>query len=209
MTDQKKALTQEQLDKNKAMILKLLGSVNRSGMDGLIKYIEDGDFFMAPASTKYHCCYEGGLSEHSLNVLQRLAVNKAVTIERDSKIICALLHDLCKAGVYHRIKKNVKDGMTVKNGRPAANWIEVDAWEFDDAIPLGHGEKSVFLISTFIPLTFPEIAMIRWHMGPENGDNSSFYKACTVWPEVLALHNADMEATYYLEAAPPEAPIQN
>jgi len=206
MTGDNKSLTAEQIEVNKVIILKFLSRVGRTGMAELIAYIQTTDFFMAPASTKYHCSYEGGLAEHSLNVLKRLAAKKdTVQIEQESMILCALLHDLCKANVYTRIKKNVKDGMTVKNGKQVPNWIEVDAWDYDDKIPLGHGEKSVMMINIFVPLSMIELAMIRWHQGPEKqGDFDTFYKACAVWPEVVAMHNADMEATYILEAAKPE-----
>ena len=50
--------------------LKLLKSIDREGMDKLIEFIEKSDFFKAPASTKYHGAYEGGLLEHSMKVYE-------------------------------------------------------------------------------------------------------------------------------------------
>ena len=58
----------------KEEFLMLLRSVNREGMDELINFIEKSDFFKAPASTRFHGSYEGGLLEHSLNVLKKVHV---------------------------------------------------------------------------------------------------------------------------------------
>ena len=49
-----------------------LGKVQRPGMDKLLEYIRKSDFYRAPASTKYHLSCEGGLLQHSLNVLDAL-----------------------------------------------------------------------------------------------------------------------------------------
>lgn len=54
----------------KERIINLLNSTERKGIDRVIKYMDETDFFVAPASTKYHGNYDGGLAEHSLNVYQ-------------------------------------------------------------------------------------------------------------------------------------------
>ena len=46
----------------------LLLSTERTGMIGLIGYMEDAGFFSSPCSTSHHLSKEGGLAEHSLNV---------------------------------------------------------------------------------------------------------------------------------------------
>ena len=46
----------------------LLRSTNREGVDYVIEDLESLGFFDAPASTKFHLNYDGGLCEHSLNV---------------------------------------------------------------------------------------------------------------------------------------------
>lgn len=53
----------------KEEFLALLRSVDREGMDELINFIEKSDFFKAPASTRFHGSYEGGLLEHSLSLI--------------------------------------------------------------------------------------------------------------------------------------------
>ena len=42
--------------------------IKREGIEDLLNWIEKSDFFTAPASTKFHGAYAGGLVEHSLNV---------------------------------------------------------------------------------------------------------------------------------------------
>ena len=49
----------------------LLKNTKRENIDKLIEWLEkETDFFSAPASTKYHLNYEGGLLVHSLNVFR-------------------------------------------------------------------------------------------------------------------------------------------
>ena len=52
----------------KEEFIELLKSTNRDGIDKLLAWIEKSDFYKAPASTRFHGSYEGGLLEHSLNV---------------------------------------------------------------------------------------------------------------------------------------------
>ena len=52
----------------KEEFIKLLKETNREGMDKLIEFLENSDFFEAPASTRYHGNFKGGLVEHSMKV---------------------------------------------------------------------------------------------------------------------------------------------
>lgn len=179
----------------------LLRSTDREGIDDLLAFIKKSDFYTAPASTRFHSCHEGGLLEHSLNVYKCL---KAKTnnpiwqeslrdIPDESFIIVALLHDLCKTYFYvvdYRNKKN-----------EAGVWERVPYYKVDDRIPYGHGEKSVMMIEEYIKLTAAERYAIRWHMGwsePKESYNA-LGNAMGKYPLVLALHEADQEATYLLE----------
>ena len=189
----------------------LLQSVEREGMEGLIAFIRKSDFYTAPASTRFHSCHEGGLLEHSLNVYDCL-INKLgnptwnclENIEKDSLIITALLHDLCKTYFYSIEMKNKKvySDMGKKiDDKGRFDWVAVPAYTIDDMFPYGHGEKSVMMIEEFIKLTPQERYTIRWHMGwtePKESYNavgSSMRK----YPLVLALHESDQEATYLME----------
>lgn len=180
----------------------LLLSTKREGIEALLEFIRKSDFYTAPASTRFHSCHEGGLLEHSLNVYKCLKEKKNNTmwaevykdIPEESLIICALLHDLCKSYFYtveYRNKKNEETGI----------WEKVPFYTIDDKVPYGHGEKSVMMIEEYIKLTPVERYSIRWHMGwsePKENYNA-LGKAMGKYPLVLALHEADQEATYLLE----------
>ena len=52
----------------KQQYIELLTATQRKGMDKLLAWLESTDFFTAPASTRFHGAYEGGLLEHSMTV---------------------------------------------------------------------------------------------------------------------------------------------
>ena len=106
-----------------------------------------------------------------------------------------MLHDLCKTNTYKTSKRNKKD----ENGK----WIEVPFYEFNDTLPYGHGEKSVYIISGFMRLSRDEAMAIRWHMGFSGEENTNTIgKALEMYPLALATHIADMEATFLIEGKP-------
>ena len=180
--------------------------IKREGADKLLEFIcsPSSDFFTAPASARYHSAYEGGLCEHSINVYECLVayLDRDVVREKyklnyseESIAIVALLHDLCKMNIYKVSYRNAKNEQGV--------WEKVPYYEFDDNLPYGHGEKSVYMISPFIKLTREEAFAIRYHMGFSNVENqmavNNVSKAFELYPLAFALSTADMEATYYLE----------
>lgn len=182
----------------KAKIIVLLSDTGRTGIDKVVKYLDETDFFVAPASTNYHGNYEGGLAEHSLNVYDLLKVkNKQydLGLADETIAITAILHDICKVNLYHKCTKNRKNEKTQK-------WESYEGYGFEDDFPVGHGEKSIIRLQQFIKLSRDEIFMIRWHMGPndENWSNTNaMNKAFSLCKGALALHTADMEASYLLE----------
>ena len=195
----------------------LLSSVTRTGIDKLMSYIKDRtDFYSAPASTRFHLACEGGLLQHSLNVYDCLIAKKEspvwkpilAEIPDESLVIMALLHDLCKANFYKEGTKNQKtyDLEKVSEAEPWQRkhdqmgdfiWETVKTYQIDDQLPLGHGEKSVMLIQCYIRLTMQEVMAVRWHMGfSEAKENyAAAGLAMEKYPVVLALHEADLEAT--------------
>lgn len=199
----------------------LLSSVERAGIDKLMGYIRNKtDFYKAPASTRFHLACEGGLLQHSLNVYDCLVAKKESPIWKpilsgipdDSLIIMALLHDLCKSNFYVEGTKNQKtyDQEKVAAAEPWQRkhdqmgdfiWETIKTYQIDDQLPLGHGEKSVMLIQCYIRLTMQEVMAIRWHMGfSEAKENyNAVGQAMEKYPVVLALHEADLEATKILE----------
>lgn len=180
----------------KEKILSLLNSTERKGMDRVIKYLEETDFFIAPASTKYHGNYDGGLAEHSLNVYELFKEKNEkfdLGLSNDTVIITALLHDFCKINFYNKQecwRKNDKN-----------RWESYQGYKVIDDFPIGHGEKSVIMIQNFIRLTKEEMLMIRWHMGSTEPKEQMMNISNTynLVPAAAALHTADMEASYLLE----------
>lgn len=166
--------------------------IARPGAAELLEWLESTDFFTAPASTKYHGAYPGGLLEHSLNVYYALIGGPyALWASGETRAICALLHDICKADFYAASTKRQKnvDGV----------WETVPCYTVKDRFPLGHGEKSIFLIQRHMELTDEEALAIRWHMGAYDdaarGGSRTLSEAMAATPLVLALHTADMMAT--------------
>lgn len=190
----------------------LLTSVNRDGIDKLLAYIRKSDFYRAPASTRFHSCHDGGLLEHSLNLYECILSKKQNPIwaevlrevDDESLILVALLHDLCKSYLYvpeFKNKKVYSDTGTKKDEGGRFDWQAVKGYSTDDKIPYGHGEKSVMMIEEFIKLKPIERYAIRWHMGftePKEYWNT-LTTAIKKYPVILAVHQADMEATYLLE----------
>ena len=173
----------------KEEFIELLNTIDRDGIDKLIEFLENSDFFEAPASTRYHGNWEGGLLEHSMKVYEIL---KTKTEDTDSVKIIALLHDICKVNFYKADFRNVKkDGV----------WEQVPYYTVDDTIPYGHGEKSVMMISEFIKLTPEEKYAIRWHMGFTEAKEvyGTIGIAYKKYPIALLTHEADLEATYFFD----------
>ena len=177
--------------------------IKREGADRLLIYLEKSDFFTAPSSTRFHCSYEGGLCEHSLNVydclkdyLSRDFVRNRYNLNpSEEKIaIVALLHDLCKVNTYVVSMRNKKD----ENGQ----WVQVPFYEFKEKFNYGsHGGKSIFIIQEFMKLDPEEQVAINCHMGAYDrmpGD-FSLNNAYAQFPLALALHIADVESTVILE----------
>ena len=178
--------------------------VTREGGAAFLEYLtEKTDFFTAPASTRYHGSYEGGLLEHSLNVYEclcdyvkhsKFCKKYGFEFSEESLAIVALLHDVCKTNFYKTEMRNVKkDGV----------WVPVPYYTIEDNLPYGHGEKSVYILSGFMRLSRDEAFAIRYHMGfsgPE--DANQVGRALEMFPLAFALCMADMEASYYMEGSP-------
>ena len=180
----------------KEEFINLLRSTNREGIEELIQFLEKSDFYKAPASTRFHGSFEGGLLEHSMKVYEILKhkVKNSVldlNVSDDTLIIIALLHDICKANFYKVDYRNAKN--------ERGEWEKVPYYTVDDTIPYGHGEKSVMMITEYMKLTVEERYCIRWHMGftePKEVYNT-LGQAFKKFPLALILHEADLEATYF------------
>ena len=224
----------------KHVIKKALEGTERDNIEKLINFLEGSDFYTAPASTKYHLAYSGGLMEHSLNVLNcARGINSEYSqlFSDSSIVIAALAHDFCKINYYKEVYEPPTDpqkryltslmskaGLTLPvklnkayagilidfmlNSYKGDEVIPVHShnYQVEDKLPLGHGEKSLWVVSQFIFLTYDEALAIRWHMGTFDLNFNSPYQrnayndAIKATKLVSILQLADLEATYLVEA---------
>lgn len=170
--------------------------IKREGLEDLLEWLSDTDFYLAPASSRYHGAHEGGLVIHSLNVFKRLKdllpmYDEGNTITMESAAIVALFHDLCKVDFYKVSSRNVKNEVT---GR----WEKKPYYTYEEFFPYGgHGSKSVYLTQNFMKLAPDEAASINCHMGP--WDRQDYGRPGDVFGvNLLAwlVHIADEAATY-------------
>lgn len=189
-----------------------LRSTGRDGVEEILTMLEELGFFKAPASTRFHLCYEGGLVEHSLNVCDVALQTREVMIKMnkniesrlpiDSVIIAALLHDTCKADVYKPTSLGVsKMAKLIGQGNKVAPY-QVDYGRH----PFGHGEKSVILLlQNGLKLTNDEMLAIRWHMSAWDLPFQSYEilgninKAKAICPLVTLIQTADGLASNLIE----------
>lgn len=154
-------------ENDRARFEQALRETGREGVENVIAELARLGFFEAPASTRFHLAEKGGLLRHSLNVYDQARVLRQVEcrirpdleerIPEASVAIVALLHDVCKADVYHE---------EVKHRKVNGKWEDYTGYAFDgSSFPLGHGEKSVIrLLCWGLQLTDDELVAIRWHM---------------------------------------------
>lgn len=178
-------------------------NIKREGADKLLDFLENkSDFFTAPASTRFHGAYEGGLLRHSLNVYEclvsylareRVKEQYKLNVSDETAAVVALLHDVCKVNFYTVSMRNQKNDAT-------GQWEKVPYYTINDQLPYGHGEKSVYMVSAYIKLSREEAMAIRWHMGFSGiEDKNTIGAALEKYPLAFALSVADMEASYFLE----------
>ena len=146
-------------ESDKETIRRLLAATCRRGIENVLAELERNGFYDAPGSVAHHSNYRGGLAEHSLAVyncamkLRRKEPDTFGSLNEDSIVLAAILHDVCKADVYFL----EPDGKPYKSLRK---------------FPIGHGEKSVIMLLRLgLELTEDEMLAIRWHMGKHSFPN--------------------------------------
>lgn len=156
------------LETKKLFVENTLLMTNRPGIDKVIEFLNNTDFYTAPASTVYHSNCECGLLNHSIIVYSTAMETKKMYVDMnppvedklndDSIAICALLHDICKCCFYVKQTKWKKDD----NGQ----WQSYIGYGVEDVFPIGHGEKSVIMLQNLgLELKPEEMLAIRYHMG--------------------------------------------
>jgi len=190
------ALSPMQLQQNREDFLDIIQNTWEKEPKQLKQFLDDSDFWEAPASTKYHEAYEGGLVEHSLKVYEHLTMlnyHHFLGFSDETISKTALFHDLCKANFYRRSQRSKR----TEEGR----WYRTVIYEVNDQFPAGHGEKSVTILLVLgVPMTEEEILAIRHHMGAWDasgfGQEQALTASMTKSKLVTALHLADMMAVW-------------
>ena len=207
--NKKKTMVEIDVTKNKETFCNILRSTEREGVESVIEDLEKMGFFEAPASCNHHLNVAGGLVQHSLNTfyaaekiwegMKQLDASIEKEVKRDSLILAALLHDVCKADIY---KQSVR-----KRKTRLGEWVDCDCYKVSyKDFPMGHGEKSVILLlCSGLELDDAEMLAIRWHMGSWGinmnsiEDQKCFDTAKELYPLVSIIQSADSLAAGLLE----------
>jgi len=194
-------LTNQEIKAVREKILELIEeNVVREGKDALVKWLKGSDYFIAPASTRFHLSCEGGLAKHSLNVLSRLireVIEEYGSVEKspynmETLVLVGLMHDLCKVDFYKKTTRNVKNEET-------GQWEKVPFYIVEDKLPIPHGAKSQYILRSFVNLSREESVAIISHMGgfdsTVKGGEYAIGNALEKYTLALLLHVADLKAT--------------
>lgn len=184
------------------------GLVNLVGLEQILDCIFESfpDLLTAPASTRFHGSWEGGLMDHSISVYCAALKMKNAYTKKYNVLnpIFFLLHDVCKCGCYHLETKDVKNKET---GRWETKTVYVKSNTTDSA---QHGPESVMRIYELIFKYYPSLGWLKdqftdewrlaiaYHMGMysmSDSDMPEYNAAKAVHPEVLLMHHADMVAS--------------
>ncbi len=200
----KEVLSSEQKEQNKQRFLSLLREAanldekRSNGIRKLHDWIQTTEFFDMPASTQYHEPYSGGLCEHTLKVfdhLDKLASAYKIEASRQSIILCALLHDLCKIDLYEPYMRNCPPD------REHSTWHKEPSYRIKEGIvEVGHASKSIWLAMHFFILTPSECEAIFNHMSMY--DESPYHKSYQIGNAfahnslAFLLHVADEASSY-------------
>ncbi|NMC58342.1 MAG: hypothetical protein GYA51_02990 [Candidatus Methanofastidiosa archaeon] len=171
--------------RNRGIIERLIEDLPEQSRVPLKTFLDKTDIYWAPASTKYHGNYFGGLAEHIIEVYNIL-IDHGIEKEMATKV--AIIHDFCKLNFYTPcIKQGDWREMTPEEyskykrenpgGRAQKIRPEEIGFKIENDPMLGHGEYSIILaVQAGIPLTLKEMQIIRWHMGHNEYTNYSFYQ---------------------------------
>lgn len=192
------------------MIDYIIKDVNEAA--ALKDWLDSTDFWTAPASTRFHGDFKGGLSLHTLIVIKQSLVfaktllenfftsqnGEKYTITAKDIFISALAHDFCKTGFYGVEYRNTKD--------ISGNWIKQPFYKTkSDNRNLGHGNESVLMLLDIMPTMIknrPVLEAISRHMGFSDLSDSDGYNYSNFLenPLVLLLQLADQSAANWFNA---------
>ena len=161
-------------------------------VDRAIKWLEGTDFYVAPASTRYHDSEPCGLLKHTLKVVNRTidltTINPFKSVNLAEAIIVAIVHDFCKVNFYESFMRNVKNEDT-------GEWEKVASYRHKPSdYPFGHGITSLYIAQKLFKLTLEQALAIRWHMSiydVSDYEKSDLFDANERFPMVMLTQMAD------------------
>lgn len=193
------------IEENKRLIESYLLATKRPGMENLLNHMEKNGFYTAPCSGSFHLCCEGGLAEHSLNVINtsfKVADALFDGVDYNTLAIIALLHDLGKMGQYGKqnyIPNMIKDGKPTKD-EPEQKYKVSDSKPYEtnkELLPVDHEIRSIQIASQFIALTEEESFAILYHNGMYSNLKYSLNGKET--PLQMILHFSDLWCSRKIE----------
>lgn len=187
-------LSQEQKNANEIKFIELLARLNID-LTELNKFLDQINYFNAPATTQYIRAYPGGLCEHALRVAHELGVLCNAyypgRYTEEDVIKVALFKDIYKATMYEAYMKNVKNDET-------GQWEAVPAYKTRDGInrPVfgDLGFSSYMQIKNFISLTDEQIEAIVYSRPSDFGPD--IHEVFRVYPLVTLTRMAETAANY-------------
>ncbi len=159
----------------------------------LVEWLENRtNWLVAPASSRFHLNFEGGLLIHSVGVTESLFKLRdclGVDYSDETCVIVALFHDVGKVG-------NENEPLYVENpdeaGRKSQPFVRNP-----NIVSMGLGVRSLFILRRFVDLTDEEAQAVCYHDGQYIPDNRSV--ALKERPLLLMLHFADLWTTQVIE----------
>ena len=198
------------IEENKNIYIELISGIEREGFlrDELLLFLETYGFFNAPASTKYHGSYPGGLCEHCLDVYKELRMLTEKFPQyfytEDSIRIVSLLHDISKINLYKKDIRNKKvyhESGSKSDNMGRFDWVSEEIYTIDNEnkfIYGNHEQTSEFIVRQYAPLTLEESVALLHHHGGTSYDSTqiNISEIFKHYPLALMLHSADMLASY-------------
>lgn len=184
-------------------------STKREGMEDLLDFMVDLGFLDAPASGGNHLCKDGGLLEHTVNVMhlaEKIGVamlgGAAYNKIHNSVVIAAGLHDLGKCGREgspYYVENMIQDGRPTKK-EPEQKYKRSESKPFKtspDLCHIDHPLRSVELAARYIDLTEEEEHAIFYHDGTYG--SLAYDLKGHEEPLQVIVHFADFWAAQFLE----------
>lgn len=166
----------------------------KENIGALLQYCRDSDFYTAWASSSYHCNYDSGLLDHSLNVCE-YATNLWKTfgskVNLQSVIFCSLFHDLGKSGLKG-------DEYYVPNTLKSGNVSGTKPIKINPNLRIkNHAWRSVLQLSKYVDLTEDEKVCIINHDGFYQAENRQ--AMLDIFELLYIVHSADLYVARFVE----------